>query len=176
MWARASAACCRRPDDAPDSRYRFGAAMALTDIRNFHAIDPRLGTAGQPTEAQLREVAAEGYAAVANLGLLDPKYCLPDEAGLVASLGMEYRHLPVKFDAPALDDFRAFAATMDAWAAKKVFVHCAANYRVSTFVALYGELRLGWTRARADELARTLWQPNEVWRAFLARVRAEVLP
>ena len=149
--------------------------MALTDIRNFQAIDQRLGTAGQPTEAQLREVAADGYAAVVNLGLLDPKYCLPDEAGLVASLGMEYRHLPVKFDAPAIDDFRAFAATMDAWAAKRIFVHCAANYRVSTFVALYGELRLGWTRARADELARALWQPNEVWRAFLDRVRAEVL-
>jgi protein tyrosine phosphatase (PTP) superfamily phosphohydrolase (DUF442 family) len=148
--------------------------MALTDIRNFLAVDERLGTAGQPTEAQLAEIRAEGYAAVLNLGLLDPKYCLPDEAGLVAGLGMEYRHIPVMFDAPAVDDFRAFAATMDAWADRRVFVHCAANFRVSAFVALYGELRLGWTRDRADELTRTLWQPNDVWRAFIDRCRTDV--
>ena len=125
--------------------------MAITDIRNFVPIDDRLGTAGQPTEEQLRDVAAEGYAAVINLGLLDPKYCLPDEAGLAASLGMAYRHIPVRFDAPAVDDFRAF-------------------------VALWGELRLGWSRARADELARRVWEPNETWLAFIARCRAEVGP
>jgi protein tyrosine phosphatase (PTP) superfamily phosphohydrolase (DUF442 family) len=156
-------------------RYRLGEAMALTDIRNFQAIDGRLGTAGQPSEAQLGDVAADGYAAVVNLGLLDPKYCLPDEAASVASLGLEYRHIPVKFDAPTFEDFRTFAATMDEWAGKKIFVHCAANYRVSTFVALYGELRLGWTRERADALVRNLWQPNDTWRAFIARCR-ERLP
>lgn len=149
--------------------------MAIDDIKNFVRVDERLGTAGQPTEAELGDVAADGYAAVVNLGLLDPKYCLPDEAGLVASLGMEHRHIPVRFDAPAVEDFRAFAATMDTWADRKVFVHCAANYRASAFVALYGELRLGWTRARADAHAQALWQPNEVWRAFIERCRAEVM-
>jgi protein tyrosine phosphatase (PTP) superfamily phosphohydrolase (DUF442 family) len=147
--------------------------MALTDIRNFLAIDERLGTAGQPTEAQLGDVAAGGYAAVVNLGLLDPKYCLADEAASVAALGLGYRHIPVRFDAPAVEDFRAFASTMDGLSGRKVFVHCAANYRVSTFVALYGELRLGWTRERADALARKLWQPNDTWRAFIARCRGE---
>jgi protein tyrosine phosphatase (PTP) superfamily phosphohydrolase (DUF442 family) len=149
--------------------------MALTDIKNFLRIDERLGTAGQPTEAQLGDVAAAGYAAVINLGLLDPKYCLPDEAGVVASLGLEYRHIPVKFDAPTIEDFRAFVATMDAWSGEKLFVHCAANFRVSAFVALYGELRLGWPRARAEALAQALWQPNDVWRALIERCRAEVV-
>jgi protein tyrosine phosphatase (PTP) superfamily phosphohydrolase (DUF442 family) len=148
--------------------------VAVADIKNFVRIDDRLATAGQPTEAQVRDVAADGYAAVINLGLLDPKYCLPDEAGLAAALGMGYRHIPVKFDAPAVEDFRAFVATMDEWAEKKTFVHCAANYRVSAFVALYGELRLGWTRARADEHARRLWAPNPTWLAFIERCRAEL--
>jgi protein tyrosine phosphatase (PTP) superfamily phosphohydrolase (DUF442 family) len=149
--------------------------MALTDIKSFLRIDERLGTAGQPTAAQLGDVAAGGYAAVVNLGLLDPKYCLPDEAGVVAALGLEYRHIPVRFDAPTVEDFQAFVATMDAWSGEKVFVHCAANFRVSAFVALYGELRFGWPRARADALAQRLWQPNDVWRAFIERVRAEVV-
>jgi protein tyrosine phosphatase (PTP) superfamily phosphohydrolase (DUF442 family) len=148
--------------------------VAVTDIRNFIQVDERLGTAGQPTEAELRVVAADGFAAIVNLGLLDPKYCLPDEAGLAASLGMEYRHIPVRFDAPAVEDFRAFVATMDAWAGKRVFVHCAANYRVSAFVALYGERRLGWDRARADAHMRAVWTPNETWLAFMERCRAEV--
>jgi protein tyrosine phosphatase (PTP) superfamily phosphohydrolase (DUF442 family) len=148
--------------------------VAVSDIKNFVRVDERLGTAGQPTEAEVRDLAADGYVAVVNLGLLDPKYCLPDEAGLVASLGMDYRHIPVKFDAPSVDDLRAFVAAMDERAGRKTFVHCAANYRVSTFVALYGELRLGWTRARADEHARRVWSPNPTWLAFIDRCRAEL--
>jgi protein tyrosine phosphatase (PTP) superfamily phosphohydrolase (DUF442 family) len=145
--------------------------MALAEIRNYLAIDERLGTAGQPTEPQLGDVAADGYAAVVNLGLLDPKYCLPDEASSVTSLGLEYQHIPVKFDAPTVHDFWIFAETMDRWEDRKVFVHCAANYRASAFVALYGELRLGWTRERADTLTRKFWPPNETWQGFMARCR-----
>lgn len=151
--------------------------MPVETIRNFLPLGDRLGTAGQPTEDELRDVAAAGYGAVVNLGLLDPRYCLPDEAGLAASLGLRYHHIPVPFDAPGVEHFRAFLAAMDAEAAAdaKVFVHCAANYRVSSFLALYGELRLGWTRDRADAHARVLWPLNDVWADFLARCRAEVL-
>jgi len=146
--------------------------MSLDDIKNFLAIDARLATAGQPTEAELRDVAAGGYQAVVNLGLLDPRYCLPDEAGLAASLGMKYRHLPVIFDAPAAADFEAFVAQMDAWAGERVFVHCAANFRVSSFMAVYGEMRLGWDRDRADRHARTFWELNPTWQQFVTECRA----
>lgn len=149
--------------------------MALKDIKHFVAIDDRLATAGQPTEAQLSEVAAAGFKAVVNLGLLDPSYCLPDEAKLAASLGLSYRHIPVRFDAPALADFRAFVEAMDALADQRVFVHCAANYRVSVFVSLWAELRLGWTRAQADRHIERLWRPGEVWTAFLDRCREDLL-
>src|SRR5262249_38660284 len=94
------------------------ARVALADIRNFVAIDrgdvdgDRLATAGQPSEAQLREVAAAGFQVVVNLGLTGTDYALPDEAGLAAALGLEYHHLPVLFDAPRVDDLRAFVAVM----------------------------------------------------------------
>jgi len=149
--------------------------MPLSDIRNFLPIDARIGTAGQPSEAGLADVAADGYRAIVNLGLTGTDYALPDEAGLAASLGLAYRHLPVKFDAPTVADFEAFAAQMDAWAGERVFVHCAANFRVSTFMALYGELRLGWDRDRADRHARTFWEPNPTWQQFLADCRARLL-
>jgi protein tyrosine phosphatase (PTP) superfamily phosphohydrolase (DUF442 family) len=149
-------------------------SMALGEIKNFVAIDDRIATAGQPTAAQLSEVAAAGFQAVVNLGVLDPSYCLPDEAGLAASLGLAYRHIPVRFDAPRVDDLRAFIDVMDGLADQRVFVHCAANFRVSVFVALWGELRLGWTRERADRHVDRLWRPSEGWAAFLRRCREEL--
>lgn len=147
--------------------------MALDDIKNFLALDERIATAGQPTEEQLREVAAAGYEAVINLGLLDPRYCLPDEAGLARFLGLDYHHVPVQFDAPSAEDFQAFLSAMERVAGKRVLVHCAANFRVTSFVALWGEAAQGWSRERADALARTFWEPNETWQRFLAARRAD---
>jgi uncharacterized protein (TIGR01244 family) len=149
--------------------------MALDGIKAFAVIDERLATAGQPTEAELAEVAAAGFEVVVNLGLLGQPYSLPDEAGLVASLGLAYHHLPVLFDAPTVEDVRRFFEVMDACApGRRVFVHCAANYRVSSFVALYGQARLGWSAADADACARRFWAPNETWSTLVRRARAEL--
>ena len=145
--------------------------MPVENIANFLPIDDRIGTAGQPSETELREAASDGYKAVVNLGLLDPRYCLADEAGLVRSLGLRYHHIPVQFDAPTVDDFHRFLSAMDECADDRVLVHCAANYRVSSFMALYGEMKLGWTRERGDAHARTLWPLNDVWSGFLAECR-----
>jgi len=145
--------------------------MALDEIKNFVAVSDRLGTAGQPSEAQLSEVAGAGFDVVVNLGLLDPRYCLADEAGSVAALGLVYHHIPVDFNAPQPDDLRRFVDAMDASQDKKVFVHCAANYRVSSFVALYGESRLGWSPEAGDAHVRRIWEPNETWARFIADAR-----
>ncbi len=135
------------------------------------AVGDALATAGQPTEEQLAAVHAQGFEVVVNLGLLDPRYCLPDEAGSVAALGMAYHHVPVDFQQPTLADFDAFRKVMQDARGKRVFVHCAANMRVSCFVALYGETDLGWSRADADAHVAKLWQPNDVWAGFLKDVR-----
>jgi protein tyrosine phosphatase (PTP) superfamily phosphohydrolase (DUF442 family) len=149
--------------------------MPVEHIANFLPIDDRIGTAGQPSETELREAASDGYTAVVNLGLLDPRYCLADEAGLVRSLGLRYHHIPVQFDSPTVDDFRRFLAAMDECADGRVLVHCAANYRVSSFMAVYGEMKLGWTRDQGDAHARKLWPLNEVWTDFLDKCRTEVI-
>ena len=57
----------------------------------------------------------------------------------------------------------------------RVLVHCAANYRVTSFMALYAEMKLGWTREQADALARTFWPLNDTWADFLGKCRDEVL-
>ena len=145
--------------------------MALDGIKNFIAVSDELGTAGQPSEAQLREVADAGFEVVVNLGLLDPRYCLADEAGTVTGLGLAYHHIPVDFNAPQPADLQRFCDVMDAARDQKVFVHCAANYRVSSFVALYGEARLGWSPEKGDAHVRRVWEPNETWARFMAERR-----
>jgi len=150
--------------------------MALDEIKNFVAVSDRLGTAGQPSEEQLREVADAGFEVVVNLGLLDPRYCLADEAGSVAALGLAYHHIPVDFNAPQADDLGRFLGAMDGARDNKVFVHCAANYRVSSFVALYGESRLGWSPEEGDAHIRRVWEPNETWTRFIAEARQRLAP
>jgi protein tyrosine phosphatase (PTP) superfamily phosphohydrolase (DUF442 family) len=148
--------------------------MATHEIKNFHEIDATLGTGGQPTSLQLRELAQDGYEVVVNLGLLDPRYCLPDEAGVVTQLGMKYHHIPVMFDDPRGEDFNAFVAVMDANAAARVFVHCALNWRVSSFVALYRQMRTGWSVDQADAHARRFWNLNETWLKFVMERRKDL--
>lgn len=146
--------------------------MSTQDIKNLVIVSDLLATAGQPTEEQLRALAGEGYQVVINLGLMDPRYCLPDEAGLVKATGMEYHHIPVEFAAPQRADLAAFFDAMDNHAGQKVMVHCAANYRVTCFVALYAQARWGWTPQRCDAYIGRIWKPDATWRAFIDSVSA----
>jgi protein tyrosine phosphatase (PTP) superfamily phosphohydrolase (DUF442 family) len=145
--------------------------MPLSAIKNFVQVTPSIASAGQPSEAQLAELASAKFDAVINLGLLDPAYCLPDEAGSVRELGLSYHHLPVHFNAPQAEDYAAFATVMEGLRERRVLVHCAMNYRASVFLALYTEFQLGWSREQADALITQLWTPNDVWSTFLSEQR-----
>lgn len=145
--------------------------MPIEDIKNFVSVSPQLSTAGQPSEQQVEELARAGFDVVVNLGLLDPRYCLSDEAGLVRALGMAYHHVPVDFKAPQFEDLRKFFDVMDSSRDKKVFVHCAANFRVSSFVALYGQARLGWSVDQANAHIKRLWDLNDTWKEFVEASR-----
>ena len=147
--------------------------MSLHEIINVRQVLPHLLTGGQPTEAELAAVASEGYTHVVNLGLLDPAYCLADEAGLARQLGMSYRHIPVDFQHPRMADLQTFTAELATHTGKRLFVHCAMNYRASAFTALFLEKNLGWERADADDLIRGVWEPYGAWPAFIAAARGE---
>ena len=147
----------------------------LQDIINFHRLSDRLITGGQPTEEQLALAAAAGCEVVINLGRLDPAYALPDERGTVAALGLIYEHIPVVWAEPTAADLDAFFAAMARYAGRRLFVHCAANYRASAFNMLYRVLRLGWRIEDARPDMDAIWDPAEypAWQAFLERALAE---
>ena len=150
--------------------------MTSEDILNFQRVDADTITGGQPTEADLRAVAAEGYQVVINLTTLDPRYSLPDEGGLAAELGMAYHHLPVVWAGPQPADFAQFAALMDQTAGRRRLIHCAANYRATAFYSLYALQRLGWTAEQAAGFRANIWLPGQypVWDDFIAAETARI--
>jgi protein tyrosine phosphatase (PTP) superfamily phosphohydrolase (DUF442 family) len=138
----------------------------LTQIRNFLRIDDRLATGGMPQPGDFAALRQAGFEVVINLALPTSDNALPNEGELVSAQGMTYVHIPVKFDAAQPADFERFTRVLDACAGEHVFVHCAANKRVSAFVFLY-RLRHGVDRASAEHDLKKIWQPDEVWRAFV---------
>ncbi len=139
-------------------------------IYHWHRLDARITTSGQPSTAELAEIAeiaALGVRRVVNLGLHSHAKALPDEAAVVAALGMAYVHIPVDFANPTEDDFAAFYAAVGG--DEPLHVHCIANYRVSAFFYRYRRAVLGMDAARARADLDAVWQPDAVWTAFIAR-------
>jgi protein tyrosine phosphatase (PTP) superfamily phosphohydrolase (DUF442 family) len=137
------------------------------DIFNYLRISPTLGTAGQPAADQFADIQRAGYEAVVNLAMPDSTNALPNEGELVAEQGMDYVHIPVVWECPTLKDLERFFEVMDRHQDRRILVHCALNMRVSVFVLLYRVIRQGVPLEEALEAVHQIWQPNEVWQAFL---------
>jgi protein tyrosine phosphatase (PTP) superfamily phosphohydrolase (DUF442 family) len=150
--------------------------MGSQDIYNHRKVSNSLITAGQPTEEQLIATANEGFQVVINLATLDPRYSLPDEAGLVHGLGMTYYHIPVEWDSPQESDFEAFENVMGQLGDSKTLIHCAANFRVSAFYSLYALKHLGWSEADADRFRASIWEGSNipVWEVFIAGMKTKL--
>jgi len=139
----------------------------LQQIYNYRRLSENIGTAGQPTETLMKVIADSGFQVVINLALTSSDNALPDEAGLVQSLGMKYIHIPVVWEQPKLEDLTTFFQKMRENKGQKIFVHCAANMRVSTFMGLYQVIELGWPLEVGLSTIKSMWEPNGTWGAFI---------
>jgi protein tyrosine phosphatase (PTP) superfamily phosphohydrolase (DUF442 family) len=150
--------------------------VSTLTIYHYLKVNEQLITGGQPTEEQLRSAAAEGFEIVINLATISPRYALPDEAGLVRSLGMTYHHIPVDWNAPQQSDFEAFERLMQTLVADKTLLHCAANFRVTAFYSLYALKHLGWTKTIAAEFRASVWQVSDypIWEKFIADLTCQI--
>lgn len=149
-------------------------AARVTDIYNYLQVDDKLVTSGQPSVEELDAIARDGVEVVINLALHDdPRYSLPDESGAVEARGMNYIHIPVKFDAPTEEDLLAFFDAMEENRGRKLLVHCAANKRVTSFLGLYRVIRERWDDQRAFEPMKEIWEPNPVWSSFISSMLAK---
>ena len=154
--------------------------MAVKDIFNFAAINDRIATGGQPTGEQFKAASDEGFRAVINLAPSDAENnALEGQEDLLASLGLEYFHIPMVWNDPKPEQFTAFCAAMEKVGDKKVLVHCAANYRVSAVISSYAIKYLGWNIEQADELVSKIWTSireysmDETWQSYIDTVRGD---
>lgn len=145
----------------------MGTDNPLARIRAFLQLDERVATGGMPVPDDFQEIADAGYKWVVNLALPTSENAIANEGDLVASLGMRYAHIPVKFDSPDPEDYRTFERLMDAISDQKVFVHCAANMRVSAFMYLY-RVRKGMAVAEGREAMLKIWEPEGAWADLVA--------
>lgn len=152
------------------------AHMSTQDIYNAIQINDLITTSGQPTEDQLKDAAAEGFSTVINLAPHNSRNALPDEAGLVGSLGMTYCYIPVKWDNPTESDFAAFEKTLSEHASDKTLIHCAANFRVTAFYSLYAQKHLGWSKQQAEDFRAKIWEGSDFgeWEDFINLIRAQL--
>lgn len=142
----------------------------MEDIYNYLKISDSIATSGQPTKEQLSAIKESGYQTVVNLALPTSTNALPDEKQVVENLGMQYVHIPVIWENPTLEDLEQFFSVMKANADQKIFIHCAANMRVSAFMYLYRRIHDRMTDEEAKKHLARIWQPNGTWQKFIEQV------
>ena len=142
----------------------------IEEIYNFLKLSDLVATAGQPTEAQFSVIKESGYQVVVNLALPESPKALPHEQAVVESQGMQYVNIPVVWENPTLDDIARFFTVMETNADKPVFVHCAANMRVSAFMYLYRLIHEHVSDEQAKTDLNQIWIPNDTWQEFIRQV------
>lgn len=129
---------------APAAAPTLATPVSLDTAGMFRSAAARVGdvyVTGQPTEAALRQLRAQGVTVVVNLRTpQEMQSQVPfDEAALLKELGMTYVHLPVR----GTPEFPYAPATLDAFSAAvgdakgKVLLHCTVAWRASHLWAAY---------------------------------------
>ena len=142
----------------------------LENIYNYLKISDKIATAGQPSVEQFSYIKEAGYQVVINLALKDSSNALRNEKEIVETGGMQYIHIPVIWENPTEDKLQEFIQVMKTNVDKKVFVHCAANKRVSAFIYLYRRSQESIDEEIAKKDLDKIWVPNEIWQQFIQEV------
>ena len=140
----------------------------VKNIYKYYKVPGLYETSGQPTRNQLKLLVEKDYEVVINLAQNSTigKVAFNEESILEES-NIRYIHIPVDFDNPKESDFENFVSIIKKYKNKKLFVHCAANMRVSAFTYRY---RRDILNLKHDEIIKDLekiWKPNKVWKSFL---------
>ncbi len=142
----------------------------IEKIYNFQAITESLYTSGQPTEDQLMLIQQAGFDVVVNLAPHGVENALDDEESIVSILGMKYYHIPVDFKNPQRKDYARFVKLLSSLKNKRVWLHCAANMRVSAFMYLYRTQVFKESKDVVKEDMYEIWQPFGVWEKFISEM------
>ena len=140
------------------------------DLHRYLKYSDSYASSSQPSEAELKVVAASGVKRVIYIALNDSHGALKDEDKIVQSLGMQYVHIPVDFKNPTLKDFQDFVSLMQSEPDMNTLLHCQVNLRASTFSFLYRTIFQDVPVAEAKADMDSIWEPNKDWFKFIQTV------
>jgi len=139
----------------------------MENILNYIKVNENISTSGQPSVEQFELISNCGYEVVINLALHNASNSLESEDKVVTDLGLSYFHIPVLFDDPKEEQLQLFLDILDINKNRKVWIHCALNYRVSAFMYIFHKYYL---KTSFDEIDLSLlqeWNPNESWQDLM---------
>lgn len=139
----------------------------IENIYNFLQLSDSVATSGQPTKEQLVTIREAGYQIIVNLALTTSTNALENEKELVEAIGMKYIHIPVVWEKPTVMDLKEFFKVMNSNSKQSIFVHCAANMRVSAFMYLYRLIQQDCSEIEAQKDLNKIWFPNMIWKNFI---------
>ena len=146
----------------------FMQSKDLSKVFNYHDIEDLFTTSGQPNAYQLKLIAENGYDAVINLAPNSVfEGSVINEAEILTANKVKYIHIPVNFNKPKNEDFLKFVNCLEENKDKKIWIHCAANMRVSAFVYKYRRDILKLEDSEIIEDMNLIWSPNHAWSSFL---------
>ena len=142
-------------------------AQADDEVVNYVAYDETFSSGGGVTAPALERLRDAGLERVIFLAYSDQEQSLENEDRVVDELGMDFVHIPVRWDAPDANHFGLFAAIMQQAPERPTLVHCQANYRASAFAMLYRVIYNDVPLAEAKADMNAVWTPTETWTDFI---------
>ena len=139
----------------------------MSKVLNYIKINDTISTSGQLSVQEFEEIFSDGFEIVINLALSNSTNALKNEDKIVTSLGMNYFHIPVDFENPTLKNLNDFLKLLKAFEGKKIWVHCAKNYRVTAFMYVYHKYVLNTHFDDIDLSMFEQWSPNKSWQDLM---------
>lgn len=146
---------------------------SITTIQDYLRLSEKLHTAGQPTAAQLENLAAGNIQAVINIALPTSDDAVDTEAAIVTRQGLPYFQIPVDWERPRILDFELFRLIVQSLRDRVLLIHCARNMRVSAFIYLYRVIAEGLDHTEACADLLKIWLPTDQWYLFINQVRMQ---
>ena len=140
----------------------------IKDVYNYYNIDNTWDTSGQLTEDELVLLSKKKYSTVINLAPVSSiEKKIINEEKILKSLNINYLHIPVDFKNPTESDFKKFVKHIKLNHKQKIWIHCAANMRVSAFMYKYRKEVLKMDHDKIIKDLHVFWRPNKTWKTFL---------
>ena len=143
----------------------------LFDLENYKVDSAQMVSSGLPNREHFETLKAMGVKKVVDLIPGDRT----EESKLMDFLELQYHNIQVEWENPTVENFAEYAAIMQQnnLSPGITLTHCRLNFRGAVFTYLYRITQLSESEELAKQDLLSIWEPNEIWLEFMAKVKAK---